>query len=131
MSLTFKSMTVATAIATWTTIATATDSAANKTWIFKRKWQWWVGNTRSQLTVVNNYCHRAGGCFPSGSASPLPYQIDSLEAVAASWFQDPVQLRILDGELWFNICFSMFSFSCNYIWLRFFYTGIDKNYQCK
>ena len=43
--------------------ANVTASAANKTWIFKRKVQWLVGNTRGSLAAVYDYCHRAGEFF--------------------------------------------------------------------
>ena len=49
--------------------ATANASAANKTWIFKRKLavvsQKYYRHTRGSLAAVNDYCHRAGGCFSS------------------------------------------------------------------
>ncbi len=55
--------------ATTTAYATNTASAANKTWIFKKIA---TGNTREKLeAAVNDYCHGAGGCFPSASGSPL------------------------------------------------------------
>ena len=55
--------------------ATTTASAANKTWIVKRKvtvvsrkhWR----KTRGSLTALNENCHRAGGCFSSVSGSQL------------------------------------------------------------
>ncbi len=53
--------------------ATTTASAANETWIFKRKCQWCVGNTRDSLAAINDYCSQAGVCFPSVSGSPLPF----------------------------------------------------------
>ncbi len=53
--------------------ATATVSAAKKTWIFKRKMAVMAGNTRGSLAAVNNYCHQASRWFQSVSVSSLPF----------------------------------------------------------
>ena len=45
----------------------ATASAVNKTWIFKSSSRNAQGNTGGSLALLNDCCHRAGGCFPSVS----------------------------------------------------------------
>ena len=65
--------------------------------------------TLEALAAVNDYCHRASGCFPSVSRLTTTifllkvairwaaFNIGSIKAVAAPWFKDPGKVKVLQG----------------------------------